>query len=388
MRLNWIIPLCLALFMLSAACADTGTPPEPTAAATTAAASEPTEAPTVAPVAEAVTAVTLDPEAARATLSALLLESLTVSVPVTSGVGIDGAVAFPLDTTDGTVLWLAHTTGIRNFEPEQDHLMAIYHSVGDSWHEVARAEFTFNEDPDTPSVSPDYLGEGGITQVQVEPTHIWLAVEGGVGAHSGVFGLFSFDGSALTQYLGGFSSSPGVGQVVELSGDDINEVLVDNTDYYVFCYACGVRVPAYTIWYWDGTTMVPVARQPLSDNAPAEVRSFNDSLLMLANAGLWKDALALLDQAANFSYTEPAFQWNIIDVRVNATARRADVSAESAYPLLSQVFFGDYDAAVEIMRTVGAEGLFHPETALIVGTAAEGWQAELADRLTANAGAV
>jgi hypothetical protein len=315
----------------------------------------------------------------------MLLQSLTVSVPVTSGVGIEGAVAFPLTTTNDAVLWLAHTIGIRSFDPEQQHLMAIYAPEGEGWTEVARSEFAMGDEPDQLGASPDYLGEGGVTQVQIEPEQIWIQVEGGAGAHSGVYGLYSFDGATLTQQLDGFSSSPGVGRVADLNNDGLNEVLLDATDYYVFCYACGVRAILYNIWYWDGAQMAQVELQPLTDNAPAEVSAFNQQLIALAQAGLWQDAQALLDEAAVFSYTEPALQWNLTYVRVNAEARQADAAGESAYPLLSRVFYGDYAGAVDLMRAVGADGLFIPETELILGTVAESWQSEVADRLTSNA---
>ena len=263
--------------------------------------------------------------------------------------------------------------------------MAIYTLSGDSWTQVARTEFLTTGPPEDLGGSPDYLGEGGITQVQIEPDHIWIQVEGGAGAHSGVYALYSFDGTSFTQQIAGFSSSPGVGRVQDLNNDGINEVLIDATDFYVFCYACGVRAILYNIWYWDGAQMTQVALQPLAADAPAEVTAFNDSLIVLAQAGLWQDAQAALAEAAVFSYTEPALQWNLAYVRVNAEARQAAATEDTAYPLLSKVFYGDYAGAVDLLRQEGADGLFIPETALITGTVAEGWQTELADRLTSNA---
>jgi len=399
MRLKFTLSLALLVALLVTACNREQATPVPTNAPTATVVPEaPTEAPTEAATEVATeeaateevtpaeaTPVAVDVEAIRATLTDMLLQSLTVSVPVTSGVGIDGAIAFPLTTTDESVLWLAHTTGIRNFDPMQEHLMAIYAPEGDSWVEVARSEFSMSDDPDTLGASPDYLGEGGVTQVQIEPAHIWIQVEGGAGAHSGVFGLYSFDGSTLTQQLDGFSSSPGVGYIEDLNNDGINEVLIDATDYYIFCYACGVREYLSTIWYWDGSAMSAVTLQPLSEDAPEEVRTFNDNLIALVEAGLWKDAQALLDDALIFSYAEPALSWNLVYVRVNAEARQADAEGESAYPLLSNVFYGDYAAAVEILRAEGADGLFIPETALITGTVAAGWQDAVADHLVNNA---
>lgn len=397
MRWKLIIPLLLFSLLMITACNRNEPTPSPTGEPTIAEATattireEPTTEETAVPVEEA-TSTPVDLETVQSTLAAMLLQSLRVNVPVTSGVGIDSVVAFPLETrdpegTDNNILWLAHTVGIRSFEPEQNHLMAIYRLDGEDWHEAARAEFAMSDDPETPGVSPDYLGEGGVSQVQVEPTRIWIQVEGGVGAHSGVYGLFSFDGSMLTEQLDGFSSSPGVGWIEDLNGDGINEVLLDSTDYYVFCYACGVRDVRYNIWYWDGTEMLPAELQSLSEAAPEQVRTFNENLLALVNAGLWKDAQALLDQALIFSYTEPALQWNLVYVRTNAEARQANAEGESAYPLLGHLFYGDYAAAVELLREVGADGLFVPDTELIAGTVADGWQTEVADRINSVASA-
>lgn len=356
------------------------TPAEPTPTSTLV----PTTAPTVVPT---ETAVVVDPEAVRTTLTDMLLSTLQVSVPVTSGVGIESAYALPLETTDESVLWLAHTTGIRSFEPEQAHVMAVYTLSDETWQEVARREFLPGETMDAPNFSPDYLGEESLAQVQIEPDHLWIQAEGGVGAHSGVYGLFSFDGAFFTEQVNGFSSSPGVGQLADVNNDGINEVLLDATDYYVFCYACGVRAVGWQIHYWDGTQMVPVELAELSEDAPAQVQEFNQTLLALVAAGLWKDAQAMLDGAAIFSYTSPTLQWNLAHVRVNATARQEVIAGESAYPLLGYVFYGDYTGAVEYMREYGADGLFIPDTDLITGTVAAGWETEVAERLSTNASA-
>ncbi len=364
----------------------TVTPPPPTVTAKPAATA--TMAPTEAPT-PTEPSIAIDPDAARATLRTLLLNSLAVSVPVTSGVGIESVHAFPLETAAGAPLWLAHTTGVRSFDPEQAHVMALYTPAdpptGGDWDEVARQEFSFDGAADGPTFSPDYLGEGSVSQVQIEPEQLWVQVEGGVGAHSGVYGLFAFDGEQLTEQLNGFSSSPGLGRIEDLNNDGLYEVLLDASDYYVFCYACGVRAVQWEIHRWDGTQMVPVRLEPLSDDAPAAVRSFNERLIALAEAGLWQDAESLLDEAATFSYTEPTLSWNLAHVRLNAAERAAEATNESAYPLLSKIFYGDYGGAVELMRTIGADGLFIPETELLTETVAANWQVELSERIITNA---
>lgn len=379
MRKTCIVSILLTTMLAFAACNRT----DPTPTATTAPPTK--EEPTAESPASTATPAPVDPEAIRSSLTATLLRSLQITVPITSGIGIEGAIAFPLETEDDSVRWLAHTVGLRSFDPEQNHALAIYAPGGDEWQKLARVEMAFDDDADNPGFSPDYLGEGGVAQVQIEPEHLWIQVEGGVGAHSGVYGLYSFDGSTLVEQINGFSSSPGVGHVEDVNGDGLDEVLIDATDYYVFCYACGVRNILYDLWYWDGAQMAIVILQPLSADAPEQVTQFNENLLALVAAGLWQDAQAMLDEAMIFSYTEPALAWNLTYVRVNAEARQAEADGESAYPLLSKVFYGDYAGTVDLMAEIGADGLFIPETELIEGSVAEGSQEQLAEKLVEQA---
>ncbi len=386
MQRKYLPMLCslAGLFLLVGGCNSAA--PTPTATVVpptvTTAAVEPTATAADAVVATP-TPVSIEPTAVPTTpdeqIEALLFESLQLTVPATGSIGIEGIYAFPLEGSADQAFWVAHTLGIRNFDPVQNHVIAIYAPASDSWQEVTRVELAMKNDPADPGVSPDYLGEGGVTQVQVEPAHFWIQVEGGAGAHSGVYGLYRFDGITLTEELNGFAASPGVGRVEDLNDDGIAEVLLNASDPYVFCYACGVRLVQWQINRWDETQLISVTLEALSDSAPADVKEFNDDLIALAQAGLWKDALAKLDEAGVFSYTEPAFQWNLVSIRLNGEARRDAATDDGAYPLLTHLFYGDYEAAIEMLRTVGADGLFIAESELIVGTAAEGWTPTLAD---------
>lgn len=373
----------LAALLVLSGCSSTETAPPATAveAGATTPAENPTAAvvdalPTATP-APAATATPV-PTTPQGQVEALLYESLSVKKPATGTIGLEGAYAFQLETNTDQDLWLAHTIGIRNFDPLQNHVLAIYEKAGANWKEVIRVELAMGDNPEDPGVSPDYLGAGTVTQVQVEPSHLWIQVEGGAGAHSGVYGLFSFDGTAFKEAISSFSSSPGIGRIADLNNDGVAEVLLDASDPYVFCYACGVRLVQWAVERWDGAQMISVTLEALSASAPVEVTQFNQQVLDLAQAGLWKDVLATLDESAVFSYTEPALEWNLIYARLNAEARRAAAS-QAAYPLLSHLFYGDYDAVMAILRGVGAEGLFIPETELIIGTPAEGWESTLAD---------
>ena len=51
--------------------------------------------------------------------------------------------------------------------------------------------------------------------------------------------------------------------------------------------------------------------------------------------------------------------------------------ADSGYPLLSNVFYGDYAAAVDLMRPYNAAQIFSAQTPLVVGSTAEAWVPEL-----------
>ncbi|MCX6050780.1 MAG: hypothetical protein NT075_37295 [Chloroflexi bacterium] len=312
---------------------------------------------------------------------------ITITDTATNATGIEGVKAFKLTTAaNSPILWLAYTYGLRNFDPEQNHVLAIYTQGATGWQVVARQELKEEGATDNSAPVPDYLGDGSVTQVNVEPSHLWIQVEGGVGAHSGLYSLFSFDGKVLKAEATGFSSSPGVGSLKDLNGDGIQEVLLDATDYYIFCYACGVRQVQSNILRWDGTQLVAVNLIPLPDSAPTALRTLNEHLITLAQAGLWKDALAQLDEAAKLQTADDAtFTWNAAFIRLNAEAKR-DVAAntEDAYPLLSQVFYGDYAAAVDVMRKHAAADLFRADTPLIVGTAAEGNEDALVDTIINN----
>lgn len=381
MQMKPVMLVCslAALLLLLTGCNPTAPAATPTAAPAAATAA-PTPAPaTATAVPEPTATATPVPDTPKGQVEGLLYDSLKLTKPATDSIGIEGVYAFQLETATEQELWLAHTVGIRNFDPLQNHVLAIYEKAGESWQEVARVELAMRDTPEDPGVSPDYLGEGTVTQVQVEPEHLWVQVEGGAGAHSGVYGLFSFDGRAFTEEVSSFSSSPGVGRIEDLNNDGVAEVLLDASDPYVFCYACGVRLVQWAIERWDGTQMISVTLAALSADAPAEVATFNQELLDLAQAGLWKEVLIKLDEAAALSYTEPALAWNLIYARLNGEARQAATANEPAYPLLAQLFYGDYDAVLEILRGVGADALFIPESPLIVGTPAESWEPTLAD---------
>lgn len=311
--------------------------------------------------------------------------ALTVTTAPTSGLGINGVSAFPLESPSGwSRFWAVHTIGLRNFDTDQPHVVAIYTQRTDgAVEEVTRLALVGGADQGQ-LTSPDYLGEGSVAQAKIEPGHIWLTVEGGAGAHSGVFQLLRFDGQTLAGEIGAGNSAPGVGGLLDINNDGLQEVTINASDFYVFCYACGVRLLQYDLWRWNGERMEQVTLQPLPTSAPLELQTANDTAIELAEAGLWKDALKTVEKGLMLGLTDPSqtFAWNASLIRLNADAKRTQMNNKSsAYPLLDHVFYGDYPGAVNLMRPYLPEEIFSLTSPLISGTVAAGWEESLASWL-------
>lgn len=347
-------------------------PPTPTAEPPT-----PTAEPATATPVPTPTEVTDDVIEAEIKASFAASVGLTATVPSTTVFGLEGVRVLALHNPVGDErLFLAHTVGIRSFEPLQHHVLAIYQRQGGQTVETTRLRM----DGDTrnpPQFAPDYVGETAVSQVEIEPTHLWIEVQGGVGAHSGVYGLYSFDGAHLTEQVNGFSASPGAGEVRDLNDDGVGEVLLNVSDAYVFCYACGVRYVHYEVNHWNGEKMELLPLTPLPTGAD-EAAELNNTLVDLAQRGLWRDALALLDQNSPLPTDNETLAWNAVYIRLNAEVKR-DVIPDSPYPLLHELFYGDLSTAVEHLRAAGADAIFIPDSPLIQDTPAVGWEEQMGD---------
>lgn len=414
-------------FALLAACSNEVAVPTPVAIMTTApeAAAAQSIIPTpLPPLDEATINATPESSPLQKEVEAAFAADQGIQISSEGTSGLNGVSAFETASpVDGDPIWIAYTTGIRSFDPLQNHAVAVYKKNNDTWSQLALLEMVDNPAADanaqpaeatqaqseqpkseqslpaeaqpaqSQTVSPDFLGPGSVFPVTVSPDRLWLQVDGGTGAHSGVFALLSFDGTTLKEEASAFSSSPGAGSVEDVNGDGIGEVILNNTDYYIFCYACGVRAPSFSILRWDGTAMVAVEPQPLAADAPADMRALNDRMLEQANAGLWKDALATMDEMISLNPQAAAgdiAQWNIAWVRVNGEARRVQAESQGgAYLLLDQVFYGDFATAVDAVRGYEPESIFNFNSPLIIGTVAEGNQEALSNAiLTSVAGAI
>jgi hypothetical protein len=289
--------------------------------------------------------------------------------------GIDHVAVSRLtsDTIKGDY-WLAYSAGSRMFDnPPQQHFAAVYERRDDNWLKISRINLE----------NPDYLSDGSAMQVSVEPTRFWIAVESGIGAHGGCFDLLSFNGKTLTNQESNCASDPMAGSVQDLDGDGMGDLVLNASDDYVFCYACGVHLMSFKVMRWDGTAMAEVKPRKLTDSTSVSLKQANDRAVDLFNHSLMKDAHTSIEAAYALDPNNETVKWNRILINLHSDARK-QVAADSPYPLLANVFYGDYDAALNILRphTID-EILSDPKTSpLIVGTAAEGYDDALVTYIT------
>jgi putative hemolysin len=299
-----------------------------------------------------------------------LIKDFLASFPAKA---FEGAQAFSLKVADGQQpLWVVYTYGLRNFDlkPPLSHTLAIYTNVNGAWKMIAPQVLDQPKTGQNDGLAPDFLSkEGGVKQVQIDNSKIWLEVNGGAGAHSGTFQLLSFDGKAFNFEVSAFGVSPAFGSVKDVNGDGTLEVVLDVSDKYVFCYACGVRQIMYEVYAFDKTSKKMV-KQELKANSSEDVTK----AVSLAKAGLWKDAMAKISAAMASSKGTVAdaqiTAWDSTLIKLHADEMAKSVK-EDAYPLLANVFYGDYAAAVKLMAAESPDKLFSSKSALIVGTPAE-----------------
>jgi hypothetical protein len=268
-------------------------------------------------------------------------------------------------------LWAVFTEGMASSDPGQGHFVAIYTHDGQGWQELDRVVLTS---------CAEYVGSESLAQVDVEPSRAWLELQSGTGAHSGCYDLFSFDGEALRLEVSNWHSSPGAGWLEDLDDDGSPEVILNLTEDYVFYYASGLRYPRFKALRWDGDQLVEVQLSTVPQDPLSQAQGLNNRAVELARAGLWREARAVIGQALAVEVedldVEQTLAWNeaLIELQARALADQVD---EGVYPLLENAFYGDYDAVLDAMRPHSVEEIWGPETPLVVGTVAEGWEFEL-----------
>ncbi|MGD8625074.1 MAG: hypothetical protein PVJ34_11085 [Anaerolineae bacterium] len=345
----------------------------------------PTPRPTAAEVMVTVTSGaasdTIGPEAVAPDVADLkaAVEAGLPPAPTPDASGAAGAEALeievgvlPLETGTGNPpLWAAYSMGMGFYNLDEGHFVAIYGHDAGEWQELARTVLTG---------CAQYVGQDSLAQVYVEPSRIWLEMQSGAGAHGGCYDLLSFDGGALRQEVSHFNSSPGAGNAADLDGDGLQEVVLNETENYVFCYACGVRLFFARVLRWDGDGLVEVALEQLPETAPEGVRRPNNRAVALAEGQLWRGAQRAIQEALLRDAGDPEIasllEWNRILIDLHAEARAEQVEM-GIYPLLENAFYGDYAGVLDAFRPYDAGQIWASETPLVAGSVAEGWETAL-----------
>jgi len=234
---------------------------------------------------------------------------------------------------------------------DDPHPLTIYQKQGAKFVKITQYDFTNGE----------YIGDLELLP-NPDQTHSLFIVHGGVGAHSSFGNVFSFDGKTLKLVLETQSDAGGGAlQVMDVNGDSIKDVIGDATDYYVFCYACGVRIYSDNIYSWNGTKFV---EQTLTASSDATIQKAID----YAKVQRWNMVTKLLPTIS--APTADADKWNVALLTHWSKIRMPQT--DDAFPFLSAVFYGDYDAAVNMLRTVGAKDAANPKGKWFAGPIAEG----------------
>jgi len=168
----------------------------------------------------------------------------------------------------------------------------------------------------------------------------FLVVEGGVGAHSSFGQIFSFDGKTLKLELTTNSDAGGWAlSMADVNGDGALDAVGDATDYYVFCYACGVQSGAEEVYSWDGTAFVAQQAMP-SDDVSIQ------AAVTAAAAGRWNVVAMTLAQVGTPANESDTWTVTLLKRMVTLRAPKTD----DASPFMSALLYGDYDAAVAVLK--------------------------------------
>ncbi len=274
--------------------------------------------------------------------------------------GIDDVDARPIDGAAGH--WLVSSRGAR-LPGAQRHFVAVYTYDG-AWHAVDEARLDCPDRLDSVATAPELPGRR------------WIVARGRAGAHDRCFDVLGFDARGIEHVIAYRTPGPDAHALRDVDGDGSAEIVLDATNPYVLCYTCGVQAVDYDVRRWDDGAWEPVALAPVgaaAGTAAAQV----DHAVMLARAGLWKDAATRVRRMGAGAFADPTTVWNAALIELHATGR-ARHAAQSRHPLLPHVLYGDYAAAVAPMRRVDVADLFGPRPPGVAGTPAEAWGGHLA----------
>ena len=359
--------------------ATSATTPSPEPAATAATPAATASASASATETASATATEAPTEEAPAEDEAVLAAELAVVAlaPVLEEFGESAARltahTFPLGLADERgALWVVVTNGPQPFYEDEEgngvnffHFVALYRRDADGSWSGPLAELTLETAPQRTEVVVvlDPGPRGGS-----EPA-VLIAVRGPTGAHAGTLDMLLVEGESLTTVVSHISARPNAGQLADLDGDGLVEVILNTSDPYVFCYACAVEEKREQVHRWDRNGWWPVELQA-PDDLSGDLASRAERVVSLAAANLWRDAAALAIETSRRAPEHEGLRWLSIVVNRMATLRLGHAGTPGQ-PLLTNVLAGEYGAAFALMRALPAAEAFALDGPLILGTAAE-----------------
>ncbi len=281
-------------------------------------------------------------------------------------------VAFPLDRqVAGGPLWAVITNGPQPAYVNDDgegvnffHFMAVYRRGGDGAWSGPLAELTIESAPQRTSV----LDVFELPTPAATAGAILIAIRGSTGAHSGTLDVLRFESGRLETMLSHVSARPDAGEVVDLDGDGTPEVVLNDSNPFVFCYACAVEERREQVYRWvDGAYRLVPLEAP--DGLPAELAEAAGRVVRLARADLWREAAALAATTARRGGGRADLRW--LSILVNRTAAlRLAHAGTPGQPLLTNVLAGEYERAFALISMHTPEEAFSLDGPLLAGTAA------------------
>ncbi|OQY47355.1 MAG: hypothetical protein B6242_05275 [Anaerolineaceae bacterium 4572_78] len=265
-----------------------------------------------------------------------------------------------------TPFWAITSYTFRNVET-QNHFVAVYTHNDNQWQEISRLDL---------ESMPDYMHDSPPHVVEIEPDLAWIEIDGAVGAHSTVYEIVSFDGKNLNSEITSFNSSGEAGYLKDINEDGTLEVILNLTENYIFCYACGVRKPIFDIVAWNGSELLSVSLEFSTNFDPKSPDALNNKAVQLGQVELWMDAQTIMDEALAQDSDNPVFKKNGAIIKLHADAHKS-FTENSPYPILNYIFYGDYDSAMNQFRPYTPSQIFTLDSPLIIDTVAQGWEPEL-----------
>ena len=347
--------------------------PTPAETATPSPSPTPTQAVTAVPSPSPTPTASEQPpptlEALAEELRGIVQEEIRQEFPEFPGVETQPVHVIPLGLPEVTgVYWWVITDGpqpakltsggdVDNFF----HFVAVFmRTAGGDWSEVDRLEIeSAPQRTQVEVLTTGWEATGGEASA-------WIAVRGGTGAHAGTLDVIGFDGTTLSTALSRITQRQYLSEFLDLDGDGLLEVVLNDSDPYIFCFVCATELQRVALYRWTGARLERVELRAPPDRSDEQI----ERVVALAKADLWREAAAAAVDASLAFPESVEVRW--LSILVNWTAvARLNYGGASGQPLLTQVFAGEYGAAADLMRGLEPAQAFALDGPLIAGTAAE-----------------